>query len=338
VECDAPGDRWLAVISTLTGAPLAAVAMPRGEIPSPRYVSAADLALLIGAVPDGSAGPRHPPRWYLLRITPGQRVTATLTRVPVTIPATATAVALSPDGSQIAVATMPPVSAAQGFSSQLRLYSASSGRLLRTWFASDTAITASMDARETFTALGSPLRWSADGRRLAMASDYGEYLWLLDTRAAGPGPLANSTELLTSAAPALAGGAGSAPYCDLTQGWAVSADRRFITCAVASNPNLPYGRSGNCPASLPLVTAGIARFAIPGGRLDHLLYTQTRPCDANFRVRLAWASPDGSIAVGLVVTPGRHGPLEKFGILRDGRFSPLPTSGNQHLLGVLLYS
>lgn len=338
VGCGAPGDSWLAVVSTLTGAPLAAVAMPRGWVPSYGYMSAGDLAFLIGAAPNGPKGLQHPQRWYLLRITPGQRVTATLTRAPFTIPGTATGVALSPDGSEIAIATMSPPSSAQAVISRLQLYSALSGRLLRTWNAIDTPITASL-ADGSFEEPGSTLRWSADGYRLAFAADYGTSIWLLDTRrATGAGLLAASTELLASSAHAPAPGPGYPLTCDLTQGWAVSADGRFITCAVAGGPGLRYLQSGNCPVSLPPVTAGIARFAALSGRLDHFLYAQTRPCDTNFHIWLAWASPDGNTAVGQVVTPVQHGPLEKFGYLRDGRFSPLPTSGNPDLMGALFHS
>jgi hypothetical protein len=137
--CDPQDSPWLVVGNTLTGAPLAAVALPPGWAPAHGYVSAGDLAFLIGAVPGNDPVVPSPQRWYLLRITPGQRVTATLTRVPVTIPGTATGVALSPDGTDIAIATLPSASRApvtgarRGPRPVIALYSVATGDLLSQW-------------------------------------------------------------------------------------------------------------------------------------------------------------------------------------------------------------
>jgi hypothetical protein len=345
--CDPQDSPWLVVGSTLTGAPLAAVALPRGWAPAYGSVSGGDLAFLIGAVAGDGSAVASPQRWYLLRITPGQRVTATLTRVPVTIPGTATGVALSPDGTDIAIATLSPASrtpaagASRGPRPGIALYSVATGDLLSQWQAASGEIVAVPGDQHASDDRAVTLRWTADGHWLAFTWN-GTSIRLLNAAGTSGGDLiADSTAIMPIHFPARSTGGDAPLRCDLSQGWAVATGGRWVTCAVAGGswarrqPN----QDGNCPYGLPTAALGIARFAAPGGRLDHVLYAVSAPCDtSNFIIRLAWATPDGNTAVGQAVLPAPSGPLDTFGFMRGGRYSPLPASGNTGLMAALGFS
>jgi WD40 repeat protein len=191
--CGPLASPWLVVGSTRTGAPLAAISLPRGWAPADGHVSDGALAFLIDAVPgDRPAGP-DAQRWYLLRITPGQPVTATLARVPVTIPGTATGVALSPDGTAIAIATlspangMPPTAPDRGPWPAIALYSVATGDLLRRWQAASGEIVAGPDDQHASDDKAMTLRWTADGSRLAFTWN-GASIRLLNAAPTGTRP------------------------------------------------------------------------------------------------------------------------------------------------------
>jgi RNA polymerase sigma factor (sigma-70 family) len=345
--CDPQGSPWLVVGSTLTGAPLTAVALPPGWAPAGGYASDGDRAFLIGAVPASAPGTPGPRRWYLLRITPGQRVTATLTRAPVTIPAAATGVALSPDGTGIAIASSsppsgtPPAGAGRGPRPVLALYSVATGGLLSRWQAASGQVVAVPGDEHAGDDKAMTLRWTADGLWLAFTWNGTSIRVLNAAGAAGGDLIANSGPAMPISSPAAGSGSDAPLRCDLTQGWAVADGGRWVTCAVAGGSWARHRprQAGGCAHGSPTATLGIARFAAPDGRLDHVLYAVSAPCDpGQFGIRLAWAAPDGNTAVGQSVLPAPSGPLDAFGFMRGGRFFPLPASGDPGLMAALGFS
>jgi hypothetical protein len=265
--------------------------------------------------------------------------------VPVTIPGSATGVALSPDGTDIAIATVATASrvpaAGTGHARPvITLYSVATGDLLSQWQAAGGEIVAVPDDEHASDDKAMTLRWTADGLWLAFTWN-GTSIRLLDVMRTSSGDLIADSTAVMPIYSARSASRDAPLRCDLSQGWAVAAGGRWVTCAVAGGSwnRRPPDNSGNCPHGLPTATLGIARFAVSDGRLDHVLYAVPAPCDpGQFSMRLAWAAPDGNTAVGQAVLPAPSGPLDTFGYMRDGRFSALPASGNPGLMAALGFS
>lgn len=124
----------LLVGDTFTGARVAVVAPPAGSYFS-GVVAATDDRTFAADATSMTTGAKT---WYLLRIAPGTATPARLTKLPIpalTTSNTATtsiaAIALSGSGSELAVALQ------QNQSSELRIYSIATGRLLRSWSTKD---------------------------------------------------------------------------------------------------------------------------------------------------------------------------------------------------------
>jgi hypothetical protein len=129
----------IAIGETVTGKRIATVAPPAGTTFTGVTGAADDRTFVVDAQPgslDAESEPFAPRTWYLLRISPGAADPAQLTRLP--IPATApgtdvAAVALSPDGAELAVGLQPNALNDPGGPVYLRVYSVASGAVLHSW-------------------------------------------------------------------------------------------------------------------------------------------------------------------------------------------------------------
>jgi len=124
---------------TLTGRRVTTIAPPAGTTFAGITGAADDRTFVVDTQPsslDQESEPWQPRTWYLLRINPGAADQATLTRLP--IPGTAAgtdvnAIAVSPDGTELAVAQQPDSLSHPDARVYLRIYSVASGAVLRSW-------------------------------------------------------------------------------------------------------------------------------------------------------------------------------------------------------------
>jgi hypothetical protein len=230
--------------STATGKRLATVPAPKGLTFNVVAGAADDRTFVVGAISSSAKEDRlgRPETWYLLRLSPGSAHVARLTRLPISRSLDLTGVALSPDGSTLAVSAVrllgPPAIPATGWP-QLAVLSLVPGKaLLRQWSATSGEITTSAPTAKYVPeglnedALSSALRWSADGRQLAFAWN-GKQIRLLDLGSAAsrqPDLVKASTERATI------GTRASSYTCNAAEGWQVSAGATTVTCAGSYTP------------------------------------------------------------------------------------------------------
>ncbi len=256
-----------------------------------------------------------------------------------------TAIALSADGSKIAMAytyrTYPPNQ------QPLVLYSVATGGVLRTWTVASGIISAADpmangDLGQEAGAIS--MRWTANGRGLAFAFhatvhaakpgyyyDRAASIRLLDTTAPGSDLVAGSREL-ASAQPQYNPGNGVGTRCLAGSGWSVASGGQAITCAAewgspgislpaGMRPTGCAGRPATSPAMRQRVNLGFWRlYSLPGGGGGaETIYGACAAATAA-DVRLAWASPDGKTVLGTLDYPGH--PM--FGLFSAGTFHELP--------------
>ncbi len=126
----------IVVGQTVTGKRLATLAPPAGTTFAGITGAADDRTFVVDTQPgslDPESEPWQPRTWYLLRIDPGSAHPARLTPLP--IPGTAAGtnvmgIALSPDGTELAVGLQPDGLNDPGAPTYLRVYSVASGAAL----------------------------------------------------------------------------------------------------------------------------------------------------------------------------------------------------------------
>jgi hypothetical protein len=262
--------------------------------------------------------------WYLLRIAPGSGTPARLTPLPMPARQSYAGVALSPDGTQVAVAL-------SGRPAALRIYSAATGALLREWSTSTPgelmAAKASAGSSWQYTAL--VLRWSADSRQLAFAWNAAA-IRVLDA-AAPDGDLIAGSSPLTAIGTTYA--TLSSFTCQAAHGWQLmtvpkgAAAGRGVVCAGSSQT----GHYTACTSPTDTKCAYTQRNFIGFLRVTHDSQGATdqgmdvsSACpsltDPDNAAYLGWASADGSVIIGSEVCAGHA----RFGIFSGGGFTPLP--------------
>jgi hypothetical protein len=123
----------------------------------------------------------NPVAWYLVRLTPGSARPATLTRLPIPGEPAGTqvsAIALAPDGSELAVMAQRNVWSGRTGPLTIRLYSLTTGTSVRTWTVDTNGFPAGFGwyyGRYSNTALS----WLDGGRTLAITDG-------INTSASGP--------------------------------------------------------------------------------------------------------------------------------------------------------
>lgn len=296
------------VRATATGTALATITPPRPYGTFVGITGAADDRTFILAAAQLTPLPytQAPPAgFFLLRIDPANPVPsarARLTPLPVTVRppgAGVTGLALSPDATKLAIAEVYPIAAPPA----IHVVTLATGAE-RVWAATTGGPTFGPGTT------GEPLSWAQDGRTVAFISA-GTQVRLLDTAAAGSSLLAGSRLVV------------SAPPGNLSPSWQqvmITPDGQTIIAVIldaAEGANGP-GRS----ARQELVT-----FSARTGKLLHVL--NRIPVYGNPE-QVLWASPSGQVLIISGTQPGATvGPVNlgaTAGILRHGRFTPIPWS------------
>ncbi len=296
------------VRATATGALLATVAPPR-PYGAFDWVTAAsdDRTFVLAAQPWVNTGggiddKNEPTKFFLLRLSASGRMTG-LTALPIPQePASAwiDGIALSPDGSELAVADD------RAFADDepaIQVFSLATGAG-RKWVWPGTGVIGNDKP------LGSPLSWTADGRTLAFQLDPQNgtlEVRLLDT--AAPGSSLRSSRLavewvhggVTGASGVVIAGPNQAPSNSLrSYNTLITPDGTKIVC-VTSNPQLGGG--------------GVTEFLASTAQVAGVAYPQASD--------VLWASTTGSTLIVANSTAA--------GVLTRGQFTPIPGTSQASL-------
>jgi len=265
----------------------------------------------------------NPVAWYLLRLTPGSADPVTVTRLPIPAEPAGTqvsAIALAPDGRELAVMFQRNVRSGKPGPLVISLYSLATGASVRTWTADTKGFPAGFGwyyGRYSNTAL----TWLDGGRTLAVTDG-------INTSASGPpftygfsqvtirtvdadSPSGNLLDISTVVFRVPDGA-----DCDTVQ---LTGDGQTVLCA-------QYG--GNTAKRSTADAPKFVAYSVATGK-SRLLYQ----LKGAYEVGLAdvlWASPTGSTLLGAVYAettwphPGtRQGPAHQAaGLLTKGIFTP----------------
>jgi hypothetical protein len=339
---------------TATGKTLATVAAPHGLTFNVVTAAADDRTFVAGATsyaPGQQTTGNWSETWYLLRIAPGTGHVAQLSALPVPAVMGVTGVALSPDGTRLAVAyqQLPDAPAAPvSGSPALTLWSLTTGKPLRHWGTLAGQITASkpagagqypFDALDT-TALATALRWTSDGRDLAFAWN-GAQVRVIDLAkvTSRRSDLVQASIVRVTTDPLEDGGnmlvappEDTPLACDLATGWSLSARAKTFTCAGSYHPPdlsklhirgvkpVPFP---HCTKATPRVPVFVqdTQFPTGGSQTDTLAeFSACAPSASRIPTSsLGWASSDGSTVIGLLGYGFAAG--NTYGIFVKGKYS-----------------
>ena len=315
MQADTP---YLVVGDTASGQQVADVAEPHGVYLEGIYGAAADDRTFI-AMGDRLGGPdRGSAVWYLLRVDPGGAAAARLTQVPIPVRQNPAGVAISPDGTELAVALA-------GSPATVRIYSIPTGKVLRSWSATvpgQLAVESASAAggSSQFTA-AKVLRWSPDGQQLAFAWN-STAIRVLNV-SAPDGNLIDSSSLVAAIGTTV--NKDSSVTCNASQGWQLIAGGQGIICAggmrlVPLTTGVVSG--GSCSPSLRTYIGFLVKTTSDQGDVAANLADIEPECAASYPdgAYLGWANANASVVIGSLVWDGHV----RFGLFRDGRFTPLP--------------
>jgi hypothetical protein len=254
--------------------------------------------------------------FYLLRIAPGG-TSARLTPVPIPqIVVPPAGIAISPDGTELAVALA-------GSPATVRIYSIATGKVLRSWSATVPGAVAVEPAAAAhgsqFTA-ARVLRWSSDGRQLAFAWNSSAIRVLAVS--APDGNLITSSSLLAAIGTTV--NRDSSITCDASQGWQLIAGGQGVICAGSQQAVPPPGAGGGACGHSAQTLIGFLEETATG--LDGLANLPDYQLECSAKAAypdgayIGWANADGSTVIGSMLWDGHL----RFGLFRDGRFTPLP--------------
>jgi len=321
----------LAVGDTRTGKRLVTLKPPRGQTFIGVTGAADDRTFVVAAASSpvpADMPTANPDAWYLLRLAPGSARPATLTKLPIPGQPSGTPVygiALSPDGSELAVMYQPNVWQATGPGAgplTLRLYSIPSGHALRTW----TQVPPSRDIAGFGMYFGrlsnTSVTWLPGGHTLAFADGlvggvdgpplgfayHHVYIYTLDVTRPSGNLLANSKPVLH-----VPDGAN----CETVQ---LTADGKSVLCGVYA---------GNSEVRSPANAPKLRVYSVATGK-SRLVYQLKGSYEEGFTAVL-WASPDGSTVLAGVdgdVNYPRFGKesgpgYRHAGIIAKGTFTPI---------------
>jgi hypothetical protein len=289
---------------------------PRNMILTGVYGQAADDRTFVVAG-QSSTDPGAGTRWYRLRISPGSRVPMQLVPLPIGVPQVPAGVAVSPDGSELAVA-LP------GRPATLRLYSIATGTLLRSWSAAAAGqITAQLSASDPWLLAAVALRWSADGQQLGFAWN-GSALRVLDA-SAPDGDLIGRSRSLTAIGIVYATLGNFS--CDAAQGWQLIQEGRGVVCAGSTEEDNYHscGANGKGCSYVQRFAVGFFRqTSVSGGgteltTLDSVSTTESQ-AKSGHGAYLGWANDGASVLIGSLVPNG----TTRFGIFGGDKFTLYP--------------
>jgi hypothetical protein len=346
----------LVVGDTLTGAKVATMPAPADDTFSGVTAAADDRTFVVdtrAGLLDDEGSPLQPRTFYLLRIAPGSAHPAKLTRLPIPAITYVNAIALSPDASKLAVASQPGWDVSTHARVYLRVYSVATGAVLRSWTAKDGS------AVFGGPAYGGPDRndvlfWRSDGRALsftstwrvgvpkpvngsavqptaAQARNIRTYATVRTLELAGAGTdlIADSRLALTTVTRWIQG--PSSPLECVSPDLLVSPDGKVVVCGATDVSRNPGARASiGCQAARPWRDLGFLKYSAVTGRLLTVLDKYPTNCNtALSAVYALWVSQSGGAVIGYVgpgpgSLPGQRQPARRYGVFRQGRFTPLP--------------
>ena len=303
---------------TLTGRRLATITPPAGSTFAGVTGAADDRTFVLDSVPvasrEGFLSVTEQRTWYLLRIRPGATPVQTLTTLHFPLPSGAdvSGIALSPDGTRLAVFYQVAGSGA-GFPYNgpftLGIYSVATGAVLRSWTGTDPHHGSYAYASDAPPDTNANLTWTSDGQRLAFAyrnsRDANSSLYLREVKLAGPGGdlFADSAVIATIAASMTTG--RSKIWCDSL---GITGDGRSAICGAELPKSPPVGATldaltdpwRGCAAATDLAYPGLAKISLTGDRLAEVLYQVKPKCAGAGFGAVLWSSPSGATVLGAV--------------------------------------
>lgn len=298
------------VRATGTGAVIASIPVPHPYTNFAGVTSAADdRTFVLEAV--SYAGPSLPPRFYLLRIDPGTRLTTDRARLtPLTVRPDSGAssgngvagMALSPDGRSLAVVVPARPGVSPG--NRIIIYDLSTGAS-HSWEGLGCRCLVGMSPLAQFEL--NTISWTADGRQLGFVVAGGAFsehqFRLLNVPAQGDNVLADSRPVTLGAAPGVL--QGLAPRDVMWGVTLITPDGGSIIMDAAGGADPP---------------GTLLRYSARTGRLEAVLGTgPSQP--GSFARQVLWTSSDGS----RILVIGFRG-IHSAGVLHDGQYTPIPWS------------
>jgi hypothetical protein len=281
-----------------------------------------DRTFVIDATPvTEPTQPNHVPQpahtWYLLRIAPGTRHPAELTKLPIAASANSAGIvglALSPDAGTLAVLYQPGQDSLAGSSAgaqgaggpfTLRTFSLATGKALRTWTAPEENISTVVPSGSDNEA---GLTWTANGQTLAFMLPPGawpDYERTLNVAAKGTNLLDDSRSVLAIPNP------GQQDNCLYLL---LASDGRTMICGTETTTH-------GCKQQ----ELQFNLYSTATGRLTRVLYRNQGTCFSG-EADVVWAGPGGT-AIGLIAAERTVRPRAtidyEFGVLAAGTFTPL---------------
>jgi len=300
---------YAVVRSTVTGAALGTIAAAGGKTIVAATAAADDKTFVLDEQPfvpsQYYAQKWVEPRTFVMFRLGASGQPGTLTRLPMSVPAgvVMTGFALSPDGSQLAIAVQPNYFKKDRNLVQIRVYSLRTGAV-RTWSADGRGIGEGGD-----DALS--LSWTADERTLAfnwfgLGGDVG--VRLLNLRARGSNLLADSRQAESTRIPY---GIGWPPPC---VGDAImTPDGTRIVCGAETDRQM--------------IESEYLEFSASTGSVTRILGHWTFPRADAPDVGVLWSNASGSVLIGIIP----DGLLGRAGVIRGNEFTPLRTSSGSAL-------
>jgi hypothetical protein len=314
---------------TFTGRRLATLHAPAGEEFVSVTAGADDQTFVLGTrsgPKKGSVIENDATRWYLVWLTSGAKVTATMRELPVRVPETVLATALSPDDTRLAVLSASgglesPGTKPTPVSLRLRIYSAVTGAPLHEWSGTVPYQSVSFFPLVTWTGDGQQVTFDLNGSprlevRMLPADDPGHGL-LTDSRLAWSVP-EPSTYYPTREHPFTCGTWDAPDPLVTTDGKTVVCGASSIFAKSTVNP-----AGGQC-GGLAWSSGGIVEYSAATGKPTRTLYRSESNClpvSGMGPVAPLWASDSGDTVLGYF-NFGNH---IRFGVIRQGTFTPLPT-------------
>lgn len=320
-------DSHAVVGDTFTGRQLTTLRAPAGEDFASVTAGPDDRTFVVGTRPVPAKGELiqiAATRWYLMRLTSGAKVTATMRELPVRVPETALAAALSPDGTRLAVASASgglgkPGTKPTPLTLRLRIYSTATGAPSHEW---------SGTIPQWYDSI-SLLTWTNNGRQIAFDLGGSPQLEVRTLRVGNPGHGLFTDSRLAWSVPEPGTYYVTREHPFTCGTWEapsplITADGKTVVCGASSifaKPTVsPDG--GNCGGP-SWSSGGILEYSAASGKLTRTLYRFESNClpeSAPGPVTPLWASGSGDTVLGYF-NFGHH---SRFGVIRQGTFTPLP--------------
>jgi serine/threonine-protein kinase len=257
------------------------------------------------ANPEGTGEQALQPRTFYLLHLAADGKPGSVTRLQITEPAGAmvSGLALSPDGTKLAVAVQPD--SGQNTLTEVRLYSVATGGVLRTWSANGT-IGFTQDDPEALT-------WTSDQRTLAFmwigpdASPRFEGNWLLDLSRGGSNLLRDSRQATS------VNNRASGLACE--EDSIITPDGSSIVCAAIKV-------LGSTPTTHDVESAFV-EYSAASGQVTQTLAHWTVGNARTVLADVLWSNSSGSVLIGAIPAAGEA----RVGVITAGRFSALPGVG-----------